>query len=237
MASPHSPGSSFDDSEFESPSSGTPNRFFDGLQSSVTEDEFSDLLNSLRLSSSVVLRLLGEADRPSHPVADEVAFNVRSFEFRVTLPLPRFIRRLLGKINIAPIQAHPHFYKFVMACYNIWKSQKGCGDPSFNDLGGLVSSRLNSNGVFLIRSRDPTVNPVRFDQFSDRKWASKWVFASGDWGAVTGVGDNFRFVRTHINHDGIHSYSLFPSLYIFIRVITFCFACQAFDSGEVARGP
>lgn len=46
MVSPHSLGSSFDDSEFEYLSSGTPNRFFDGLQSSVIEDEFSDLLSS-----------------------------------------------------------------------------------------------------------------------------------------------------------------------------------------------
>lgn len=61
MASSSSQWSSFNDSELESPSFGTPSRFFDGLQSSVTEDEFSELISSLQLPNSVTLRLSGKS--------------------------------------------------------------------------------------------------------------------------------------------------------------------------------
>lgn len=82
-------------------------------------------MDSLQLPDSISVRLSEEHERLSRPPFGEVAFNINSFEFGLTLPLPQFLRRLFSIINIAPIQAHPHFYKFVIACYNIWQMQEG----------------------------------------------------------------------------------------------------------------
>lgn len=123
MVGSRSPGSFCDNSEGCSPVSGTSSRFFDGLHSSVTKDEFPDLVDSLQLPNSISVRLLEGYERPSRPPSDEVALNICSFEFGLTLSLPQFFRRLFSVIDITLIQAHPHFYKFVMACHNIRQIQ------------------------------------------------------------------------------------------------------------------
>lgn len=107
MAVFRNPISFYDDPECDALISKFSNKFFDGLQSLVTVDEFSDLLDSLKLPNSISARLPYEHEQLSRSSSGEDAFNIHSLKFGNTLSLIQFLRRLLSIINIVSNQAHP----------------------------------------------------------------------------------------------------------------------------------
>lgn len=160
------------------------------------------VLNTLGFPINFKVRFRSYSERPSRPHVGEVAVNIHSFRLGLTLPMQPFIRKLLSHMGVAPIQSHPNFFKFVISCRHFWIS-RGWGEPDFEDFCGVLQSMLTSRGMVVTKSWKVAYNPTRLDPFTNKKWDSKWVFVSGDWGQEVVVGNTRRFVPTIISYSGV----------------------------------
>lgn len=154
--------------------------YYDSIKSVLTSADLQALRSEYNIPSSISLRVPEPGERASSPPAGEIALNKLFFECGLRLPFSPFVRDLLYRVKLSPVQLHPNIWRGVFSCYVLWRELFGT-DPSAAEVQSCFAIRQipKQTGAYYYYSR----HHQRFlESFPDTPdWQKLWFFAGGSF--------------------------------------------------------
>lgn len=92
----------------------------DYFTSAVTLEYLELLWEEFQIPGDVELVVPGPIDLPSRPPLDHITLLAEFFRAGLRLPFHSFLRRVLQRLNVAPMQLNANAYQSFISCFVLW---------------------------------------------------------------------------------------------------------------------